>query len=161
MILEEPSEIWTHKPRGMGWGSVVEGLESIVVFNGSFLKTPWVDRNKEVTCSCDSESLCHSGRLAEDRGGSLSHPGEHRREGRLSWQSLQEICIKWSPSSLQILSSCPEIKWHFIGHLQKQNVNKLMGKARGSVIARLTPPSPLPPAHSLSCRICLTKTLKY
>uniref|UniRef100_A0A8D1K9J4 Pyridoxal phosphate homeostasis protein n=1 Tax=Sus scrofa TaxID=9823 RepID=A0A8D1K9J4_PIG len=25
-----------------------------------------------------------------------------------------------------ILSSCPEIKWHFIGHLQKQNVNKLM-----------------------------------
>uniref|UniRef100_A0A8C2MT93 Pyridoxal phosphate binding protein n=1 Tax=Cricetulus griseus TaxID=10029 RepID=A0A8C2MT93_CRIGR len=27
-----------------------------------------------------------------------------------------------------VLSSCPEIKWHFIGHLQKQNVNKLMGK---------------------------------
>ncbi|XP_061033212.1 pyridoxal phosphate homeostasis protein isoform X2 [Eubalaena glacialis] len=26
----------------------------------------------------------------------------------------------------RILSSCPEIKWHFIGHLQKQNVNKLM-----------------------------------
>ncbi|KAF6084711.1 pyridoxal phosphate binding protein [Phyllostomus discolor] len=25
-----------------------------------------------------------------------------------------------------VLSSCPEIKWHFIGHLQKQNVNKLM-----------------------------------
>ncbi|XP_068827221.1 pyridoxal phosphate homeostasis protein isoform X4 [Capricornis sumatraensis] len=29
-------------------------------------------------------------------------------------------------SNPQILSSCPEIKWHFIGHLQKQNVNKLM-----------------------------------
>lgn len=27
----------------------------------------------------------------------------------------------------QILSSCPEIKWHFIGHLQKGNVNKLLG----------------------------------
>ncbi|XP_041955019.1 pyridoxal phosphate homeostasis protein isoform X1 [Alosa sapidissima] len=27
----------------------------------------------------------------------------------------------------QILSSCPEIKWHFIGHLQKNNVNKLLG----------------------------------
>ncbi|XP_057175165.1 pyridoxal phosphate homeostasis protein isoform X2 [Triplophysa rosa] len=26
----------------------------------------------------------------------------------------------------QILSSCPEIKWHFIGHLQKNNVNKLL-----------------------------------
>ncbi|NXK55973.1 PLPHP protein, partial [Chauna torquata] len=25
-----------------------------------------------------------------------------------------------------ILSSCPEIKWHFIGHLQKNNVNKLI-----------------------------------
>ncbi|XP_040826201.1 pyridoxal phosphate homeostasis protein isoform X4 [Ochotona curzoniae] len=25
-----------------------------------------------------------------------------------------------------ILSSCPDIRWHFIGHLQKQNVNKLM-----------------------------------
>ncbi|KAG9354435.1 hypothetical protein JZ751_001144 [Albula glossodonta] len=27
----------------------------------------------------------------------------------------------------QILSSCPEIQWHFIGHLQKNNVNKLLG----------------------------------
>uniref|UniRef100_A0A8C6ZFW5 Pyridoxal phosphate homeostasis protein n=1 Tax=Nothoprocta perdicaria TaxID=30464 RepID=A0A8C6ZFW5_NOTPE len=26
----------------------------------------------------------------------------------------------------RILSSCPEIKWHFIGHLQKNNVNKLI-----------------------------------
>ncbi|NXO93686.1 PLPHP protein, partial [Certhia brachydactyla] len=26
----------------------------------------------------------------------------------------------------QILSSCPDIKWHFIGHLQKGNVNKLI-----------------------------------
>ncbi|XP_062871565.1 pyridoxal phosphate homeostasis protein [Trichomycterus rosablanca] len=26
-----------------------------------------------------------------------------------------------------ILTSCPEIKWHFIGHLQKNNVNKLIG----------------------------------
>uniref|UniRef100_A0A8D3D481 Pyridoxal phosphate homeostasis protein n=1 Tax=Scophthalmus maximus TaxID=52904 RepID=A0A8D3D481_SCOMX len=25
-----------------------------------------------------------------------------------------------------ILESCPEIKWHFIGHLQKNNVNKLL-----------------------------------
>uniref|UniRef100_A0A8C9VHV3 Pyridoxal phosphate homeostasis protein n=1 Tax=Scleropages formosus TaxID=113540 RepID=A0A8C9VHV3_SCLFO len=30
-------------------------------------------------------------------------------------------------SNPQILSSCPEIKWHFIGHLQKNNVNKLLG----------------------------------
>lgn len=29
---------------------------------------------------------------------------------------------------IQILESCPEIKWHFIGHLQKNNVNKLLGK---------------------------------
>ncbi|CAK6970894.1 pyridoxal phosphate homeostasis protein [Scomber scombrus] len=26
-----------------------------------------------------------------------------------------------------IVESCPEIKWHFIGHLQKNNVNKLLG----------------------------------
>ncbi|CAF90890.1 unnamed protein product, partial [Tetraodon nigroviridis] len=26
-----------------------------------------------------------------------------------------------------ILGSCPEIQWHFIGHLQKNNVNKLLG----------------------------------
>ncbi|KAK5863013.1 hypothetical protein PBY51_000076 [Eleginops maclovinus] len=26
-----------------------------------------------------------------------------------------------------ILASCPEIRWHFIGHLQKNNVNKLLG----------------------------------
>ncbi|XP_048835978.1 pyridoxal phosphate homeostasis protein [Brienomyrus brachyistius] len=30
-------------------------------------------------------------------------------------------------SDPQILLSCPEIKWHFIGHLQKNNVNKLLG----------------------------------
>uniref|UniRef100_A0A4W5Q474 Pyridoxal phosphate homeostasis protein n=1 Tax=Hucho hucho TaxID=62062 RepID=A0A4W5Q474_9TELE len=30
-------------------------------------------------------------------------------------------------SNPQILESCPEIEWHFIGHLQKNNVNKLLG----------------------------------
>uniref|UniRef100_A0A3Q2YEX0 Pyridoxal phosphate homeostasis protein n=1 Tax=Hippocampus comes TaxID=109280 RepID=A0A3Q2YEX0_HIPCM len=29
-------------------------------------------------------------------------------------------------SDPMILESCPEIKWHFIGHLQKNNVNKLL-----------------------------------
>ncbi|XP_072917989.1 pyridoxal phosphate homeostasis protein isoform X1 [Hemitrygon akajei] len=38
---------------------------------------------------------------------------------------VQELVEKASDS--QILSLCPEIKWHFIGHLQKNNVNKLMG----------------------------------
>nr|XP_006625657.1 PREDICTED: proline synthase co-transcribed bacterial homolog protein [Lepisosteus oculatus] len=38
---------------------------------------------------------------------------------------VQELLEK--ASNPQILSSCPEIKWHFIGHLQKNNVNKLMG----------------------------------
>ncbi|KAJ7305127.1 hypothetical protein JRQ81_010997 [Phrynocephalus forsythii] len=37
---------------------------------------------------------------------------------------VQELLEKASDS--QILSSCPEIKWHFIGHLQKSNVNKLI-----------------------------------
>lgn len=37
---------------------------------------------------------------------------------------IQELLEK--ASNPKILSSCPEIKWHFIGHLQKQNVNKLM-----------------------------------
>ncbi|XP_056130502.1 pyridoxal phosphate homeostasis protein isoform X1 [Lampris incognitus] len=33
-------------------------------------------------------------------------------------------------SNPQILESCPDIKWHFIGHLQKNNVNKLLGVPR-------------------------------
>ncbi|XP_044516800.1 pyridoxal phosphate homeostasis protein isoform X1 [Gracilinanus agilis] len=37
---------------------------------------------------------------------------------------VQELLEK--ASNAKILSSCPEIKWHFIGHLQKQNVNKLI-----------------------------------
>uniref|UniRef100_A0A5F8GBG3 Pyridoxal phosphate homeostasis protein n=1 Tax=Monodelphis domestica TaxID=13616 RepID=A0A5F8GBG3_MONDO len=37
---------------------------------------------------------------------------------------VQELLEK--ASNTKILSSCPEIKWHFIGHLQKQNVNKLI-----------------------------------
>ncbi|KAM6331559.1 pyridoxal phosphate homeostasis protein isoform 1-T1 [Alca torda] len=37
---------------------------------------------------------------------------------------VQELLEKASDS--RILSSCPEIKWHFIGHLQKSNVNKLI-----------------------------------
>ncbi|XP_060712545.1 pyridoxal phosphate homeostasis protein [Hemiscyllium ocellatum] len=38
---------------------------------------------------------------------------------------VQELVEKASDS--QILSVCPDIKWHFIGHLQKNNVNKLIG----------------------------------
>ncbi|CAH6787184.1 Plpbp [Phodopus roborovskii] len=41
---------------------------------------------------------------------------------------VQELLEK--ASNPTVLSSCPEIKWHFIGHLQKQNVNKLMGKTK-------------------------------
>ncbi|XP_015269483.1 PREDICTED: proline synthase co-transcribed bacterial homolog protein [Gekko japonicus] len=37
---------------------------------------------------------------------------------------VQELLEKASDS--KILSSCPEIKWHFIGHLQKNNVSKLI-----------------------------------
>lgn len=37
---------------------------------------------------------------------------------------VQELLEK--ASNPKILSSCPDIKWHFIGHLQKQNVNKLI-----------------------------------
>ncbi|XP_067879466.1 pyridoxal phosphate homeostasis protein [Heterodontus francisci] len=38
---------------------------------------------------------------------------------------VQELVEK--ASDRQLLSICPDIKWHFIGHLQKNNVNKLMG----------------------------------
>ncbi|XP_043841953.1 pyridoxal phosphate homeostasis protein isoform X1 [Dromiciops gliroides] len=37
---------------------------------------------------------------------------------------VQELLEK--ASNTKILSSCPEIKWHFIGHLQKHNINKLI-----------------------------------
>lgn len=45
---------------------------------------------------------------------------------------VQELLEKASNPTL--LSSCPEIKWHFIGHLQKQNVNKLMAVPNLSVL---------------------------
>ncbi|NWW50703.1 PLPHP protein, partial [Pedionomus torquatus] len=44
-------------------------------------------------------------------------------------RSFGENYVSWFltfPLCFQILSSCPEIKWHFIGHLQKNNVNKLI-----------------------------------
>ncbi|XP_030057817.1 pyridoxal phosphate homeostasis protein isoform X1 [Microcaecilia unicolor] len=37
---------------------------------------------------------------------------------------VQELLEKASDSKIQ--SACPEIKWHFIGHLQKNNINKLV-----------------------------------
>ncbi|XP_069474061.1 pyridoxal phosphate homeostasis protein [Ambystoma mexicanum] len=37
---------------------------------------------------------------------------------------VQELLEKSSDSKIQ--TSCPEIRWHFIGHLQKNNINKLM-----------------------------------
>uniref|UniRef100_K7FYQ0 Pyridoxal phosphate homeostasis protein n=1 Tax=Pelodiscus sinensis TaxID=13735 RepID=K7FYQ0_PELSI len=37
---------------------------------------------------------------------------------------VQELLEKASDSKIR--SSCPEIKWHFIGHLQKNNVSKLI-----------------------------------
>ncbi|MEE6479092.1 hypothetical protein FKM82_012123 [Ascaphus truei] len=36
---------------------------------------------------------------------------------------VQELLEKASDTNL--VSSCPEIKWHFIGHLQKNHINKL------------------------------------
>ncbi|XP_044516802.1 pyridoxal phosphate homeostasis protein isoform X3 [Gracilinanus agilis] len=44
--------------------------------------------------------------------------------GQRSFGENYELLEK--ASNAKILSSCPEIKWHFIGHLQKQNVNKLI-----------------------------------
>ncbi|KAG8446439.1 hypothetical protein GDO86_014046 [Hymenochirus boettgeri] len=37
---------------------------------------------------------------------------------------VQELVEK--ASNADLLSSCPEIKWHFIGHLQKTHINKLV-----------------------------------
>ncbi|EAW63360.1 proline synthetase co-transcribed homolog (bacterial), isoform CRA_a [Homo sapiens] len=48
---------------------------------------------------------------------------------------VQELLEK--ASNPKILSLCPEIKWHFIGHLQKQNVNKLMGKIKLNMKTKL------------------------
>ncbi|NXD31353.1 PLPHP protein, partial [Spelaeornis formosus] len=51
---------------------------------------------------------------------------EAYRHGQRSFGEnyVQELLEKASDS--RILSSCPDIKWHFIGHLQKGNVNKLI-----------------------------------
>ncbi|NXK66189.1 PLPHP protein, partial [Sylvietta virens] len=45
--------------------------------------------------------------------------GENYVSPELLFQPERSLCF-------QILSSCPDIKWHFIGHLQKSNVNKLI-----------------------------------
>uniref|UniRef100_A0A4W6FJI6 Pyridoxal phosphate homeostasis protein n=1 Tax=Lates calcarifer TaxID=8187 RepID=A0A4W6FJI6_LATCA len=49
---------------------------------------------------------------------------EAYRQGQRNFGENYVICFF---SLIQILESCPEIKWHFIGHLQKNNVNKLLG----------------------------------
>ncbi|NXA55554.1 PLPHP protein, partial [Nothocercus julius] len=54
---------------------------------------------------------------------------EAYEHGQRSFGENYEIIIQTLltvPFCSQILSSCPEIKWHFIGHLQKNNVNKLI-----------------------------------
>lgn len=68
---------------------------------------------------------------AEEGGSGLLH-GRERSGGSVQGIRAGEASFNYKSNmvtfSCQILSSCPEIKWHFIGHLQKQNVNKLMGK---------------------------------
>lgn len=54
--------------------------------------------------------------------GQRTYSGHGQRTYRENY--FQELLKK--ASNPKILSSCPEIKWHFIGHLQKQNVNKLI-----------------------------------
>ncbi|XP_072409975.1 pyridoxal phosphate homeostasis protein [Chiloscyllium punctatum] len=49
----------------------------------------------------------------------------HHGQRHFGENYVQELVEKASDN--QILSVCPDIKWHFIGHLQKNNVNKLIG----------------------------------
>lgn len=42
----------------------------------------------------------------------------------LFWLQVNEIVEK----SHELKTSCPEIKWHFIGRLQSNKVNKVVGK---------------------------------
>lgn len=39
---------------------------------------------------------------------------------------VKELIEKACSNELQ--TNCPEIKWHFIGNLQKNKINKLLGK---------------------------------
>uniref|UniRef100_A0A667WSX3 Pyridoxal phosphate homeostasis protein n=1 Tax=Myripristis murdjan TaxID=586833 RepID=A0A667WSX3_9TELE len=41
-----------------------------------------------------------------------------------NYVSSYQLMSSWRKLQIQ---SCPEIQWHFIGHLQKNNVNKLLG----------------------------------
>ena len=34
----------------------------------------------------------------------------------------------------QILEKCPDVRWHFIGHLQRNKVNKVLGKASWNIL---------------------------
>ncbi|NXT71097.1 PLPHP protein, partial [Chaetops frenatus] len=54
---------------------------------------------------------------------------EAYRHGQRSFGENYNMELLFQPKCslcFQILSSCPDIKWHFIGHLQKNNVNKLI-----------------------------------
>lgn len=51
---------------------------------------------------------------------------EAYKEGQVHFGEnyVQELLEKGNDP--EILSNCPEIKWHFIGHLQRKNVTKLL-----------------------------------
>ncbi|XP_055518312.1 pyridoxal phosphate homeostasis protein [Leucoraja erinacea] len=62
--------------------------------------------------------------VGKTKPASLLIEAYHHGQRHFGENYVQELVEKASDS--QILSLCPEIKWHFIGHLQKNNVNKLM-----------------------------------
>uniref|UniRef100_A0A8C4WUS5 Pyridoxal phosphate homeostasis protein n=1 Tax=Eptatretus burgeri TaxID=7764 RepID=A0A8C4WUS5_EPTBU len=51
---------------------------------------------------------------------------------------VQELVEK--ASDPQVISNCPEIKWHFIGHLQRGNVSKLLGARNLDMVETIDSP---------------------
>ncbi|XP_035236226.1 pyridoxal phosphate homeostasis protein isoform X3 [Anguilla anguilla] len=64
--------------------------------------------------------------MSEEIGKALQAVVDRVKQAAARRPQVSELVDK--SSNPQILSLCPEIKWHFIGHLQKNNVNKLLGK---------------------------------
>ncbi|XP_031659907.1 pyridoxal phosphate homeostasis protein-like isoform X2 [Oncorhynchus kisutch] len=63
--------------------------------------------------------------MSEEVGKALQAVVDRVNQAAARRPKVNELVDK--ASNPQILESCPDIEWHFIGHLQKNNVNKLLG----------------------------------
>ncbi|XP_059942037.1 pyridoxal phosphate homeostasis protein isoform X3 [Mesoplodon densirostris] len=137
-VNERVQQAVTRRPRGSA--ALADGRRARPVPRGCRRRRPLPEQPKEAgsagdhVCGSVSASRCSINELPAIQprlvAVSKTKPADMVIEAYSHGQRtfgenyVQELLEK--ASNPKILSSCPEIKWHFIGHLQKQNVNKLM-----------------------------------